>query len=244
MTHQASRSRVARAPDTLAGRIVGVIVYPRRTFGAIAADPRWAGMLLVITVAAVLLMAVVLTTEVGQQAMLDQQVSTMESFGMTVSDERYAAMEAAMPHAASRTALTIAVALPSVLMALAGLLFGVFKFLGGPAASFRQVLAVVVFSSTILLVQQLIAAPLNYARESLSSPTNLTVFLPYLEEGTFLARALGLIDLFHLWWLAVLSIGLSVLYARPTAAIAGGLLAAYALIATGVAAMMGAFGGS
>jgi len=234
----------AGAPRGVTGRLLGIIVSPRKTFTVIAADPRWVGMLTLLTLSVALLAAAVLMTEVGQQAMLDQQVSTMESFGVTVSDERYAAMEAAMPYAAYTSAGTIAVALPLALLGVAGILFGVFKAIGGAGASFRQVFAIVVFSGAILVFQQLFVTPLNYVRESLSSPTNLTVFLPDLEEGTFLARALGLIDLFYVWWLIVLSIGLSVLYKRQTVAIAWRLVAAYVVIAASIAAIMGVFGGS
>jgi hypothetical protein len=224
--------------------MIGVIVSPRKTFAAIAADPRWAAVLTLVTLGAALTVGAVLTTDVGQQALLDQQVSTLESFGVAVSDERYAAMEAGLPNAAYTTAAAIAAGLPLGLLGIAGILFAIIKTPDGARPPFRQVVAIVVFSATVLLVQQLVMAPLNYARESLTSGTNLTVFLPNLEEGTFLARALGLIDFFYVWWLLVLSIGLSVVYRRPTMKLAGGLLAAYAAVAAGVGAILGAFGGS
>ena len=41
----------------------------------------------------------------------------------------------------------------------------------------------------------LFLTPLNYFRESLSSATNLGVFLPFLPEGSFLARLVGMVDL-------------------------------------------------
>ena len=46
----------------------------------------------------------------------------------------------------------------------------------------------------------------------MSSPTNLAVFLPFLDESSFLARLLGSIDLFFIWWMLSLAIGLGVLY--------------------------------
>ena len=149
-----------------------------------------------------------------------------------------------MPYAPYATAGALAVALPTVTLALAGILFALFTALGGGNASFRQVSAIVVFSSAIVVLQQLFVTPLNYARESLSSPTNLSVFLPALDEGTFLARTLGLIDLFYVWWLIVLAVGLGVLYKRRTAPIVWGLFAAYVVIAASVTAIMSVFGGS
>ena len=46
----------------------------------------------------------------------------------------------------------------------------------------------------------------------MSSATNLAVFLPMLDESSFLAKLLGTIDLFLVWWVVVLAIGLGVLY--------------------------------
>jgi hypothetical protein len=86
--------------------------------------------------------------------------------------------------------------------------------------------------------------PLNYARESLSSPTNLAVFAPFLDEGSLAARFLGMIDLFLVWWVVVLAIGLAVLYRRLAGPVAFWLLGADVGIAGVIAVIMRAFAGS
>ena len=53
-----------------------------------------------------------------------------------------------------------------------------------------------------------------------------------------------MIDLFIIWWLIVLAIGLAVLYRRRTQPIAMSLLAIYAVIAVIVAAIMSRLGGA
>jgi hypothetical protein len=53
-----------------------------------------------------------------------------------------------------------------------------------------------------------------------------------------------MIDLFLIWQLFVLAIGLGVLYRRRTQPIAIALFVVYAVIATGIAAIMSRFGGS
>ena len=75
----------------------------------------------------------------------------------------------------------------------------------------------------VTVVQQVFVTPLNFVRESMSSATNLSVFLPMLDESSFLAKFFGTIDLFLIWWVVVLSIGLGVLYRRKTGPIAVGL---------------------
>ena len=65
-----------------------------------------------------------------------------------------------------------------------------------------------------------------------------------LDENSFAARVLGMIDLFWIWYVIVLAIGLAVLYKRRTQPIAIGLLAVYAVIAVCIALIRGMFGGT
>ena len=93
-------------------------------------------------------------------------------------------------------------------------------------------------------MQQLFALPLDYVRETLSSPTNLAVFLPFLDENSFPARLLGSIDLFVIWWSISLAIGLGVLYRKRTGPIATTLLVIYVTIGLVIAAVKTALAGA
>jgi len=66
------------------------------------------------------------------------------------------------------------------------------------------------------------------------------VFLPFLEENSFLARLLGSIDLFQIWGTLSLAIGLGVLYKRRTSPIAWTMLLVYFVIVAAVAAIRSA----
>jgi hypothetical protein len=76
--------------------------------------------------------------------------------------------------------------------------------------------------------------PLSYARGEFAG-ANLGIFVPMLEETGFVAKFLGSIDLFLVWWIVSLSIGIGVLYKRRTGGIATSLLGLYAVIALIVA---------
>jgi hypothetical protein len=108
--------------------------------------------------------------------------------------------------------------------------------LGGDA-TFKQVFAVVCHSGVVLAALSVFTTPLAYVRESLSSATNLGVFLPFLDESSFLARMLGSIDLIFIWWMLSLAIGLGVLYRKRTGPIATTMFAHYAAIAVIIAAI-------
>jgi predicted membrane channel-forming protein YqfA (hemolysin III family) len=93
-------------------------------------------------------------------------------------------------------------------------------------------------------VQQVFVLPLNYFRGSLSSPTNVAAMLPMLPEKSFVTYLLGTIDIFLIWWLTVLAIGLAVLYRRRTQPVAVTLFVIYAVIALCIAGVRSWMGGS
>ena len=64
-----------------------------------------------------------------------------------------------------------------------------------------------------------------------------------LEPGSFLARLVGAIDLFIVWQLMVLAIGVAVLYGTRTGPIVTTFYTLYALIAVGIAVVMSRIGG-
>ena len=241
----AAASAVAGASDSLPARLVGVLFSPQATFAGIVARPRWFGALAVVTLVTCGLMFALISTESGQTAMLDQQVRQSEAFGRTINEQQYAQMEQMLPMMRYFVPVSQLVMIPLVTMVVAGILLAVFNALLGGAASFKQVAAVVAHSGAVTVLQQIFVAPLNYARESMSSATNLGVFVPFLDEGNILARFLGTIDLFIVWWLLVLAIGLAVLYRRKTAPIFWSFMGLYVIIALVIAvAIRGASGGA
>lgn len=236
----AEPSRTAPKGKGLLARVVGVFFSPRATFEDIAARPRVLGVLALGLFVVVIGLYLLLSTEVGQQAWLDQQVQQREAFGQTIPDAQYQGMERIAPYIGYIAAGLYLVFIPIVVVTLAGILLGVFNALLGGDATFKQVLAIVAHAGLITALQTIFALPLDYVRETLSSPTTLGVFVPFLEETNFLARLLGMIDLFQIWWLVVLAIGLGVLYKRRTGPIAVTLLSVYAVIILAIAAVRSA----
>lgn len=218
-------------------RLVGVIFSPRAAFEHIVADPKWLAALVIILVAMGAISFIFMSTEVGREAVLAKQLDGMEAFGMQVTPEVEARLEQGMDRA-KYFSLFNGLFWAVMLAVIAGVLFAVFNATLGGAATFKQVFAVTVYSSVITVVQQLFSTPLAYVRGSLDSSTNLAVLLPMLDDTSFLARLLGTIDLFWIWWFAVLAMGLAVLYRRRTQPILTAFLGIYALIAIGIAAVM------
>ncbi|HXE79688.1 MAG TPA: YIP1 family protein [Vicinamibacterales bacterium] len=230
----------AAEPQGLPSRMIGVLISPAETFRRLIARPRWLDVLLVVTLIPAALWFWFLTTESGQVAFLDQQVRQMESFGQTVTDEAYAGIERSLPYMPYVVGGSTLVFGPIMTLIVAAILFAVFNAGLGGNASFKQVFSFVAHSGVVTMLQVIFTIPLNYVRESMSSPTNLFVFFPMLEEGSAIARFLGIIDLFIIWWIAVLAVGLAVLYRRRTMPIFVGLMATYVGFALIVALVMSA----
>jgi hypothetical protein len=224
---------------SLPARVLGVLTSPRETFADVAARPRWFGMMALVVLVSAVCTGGFLMTEVGQQAYLDNQIEATQRFTGEVSEAQEAGMRQMLPYAAPITAVSMAVFIPLMWAVMAGILFAVFSAALGGTSTFKQVFAVVAHSSAVSVVQQLFVTPLNYVRESMSSATNLAVFLPMLDESSFLARLLGMVDLFLIWWVVLLAIGLGVLFKRKTGPIATGLFIVYGVIAVIVAAFFG-----
>lgn len=229
--------------NTFPARMYGVIRHPRTTFAAILKTPSWAPVLVVTTAITFLCSIGFLRTEVGRQALVDQWERTATAFGQTVDDAGYAHMEDTAASGGFGLLYAVATAFgygPVLVFAVSALLFLVLT----PRHSYSQVLAVVAYAGVILALRQVIATPLNYVRESISSPTTLIQFFSMFDEASPVARFLGVIDLFVVWWIVVLAIGVSVLYGRSTRRLALAFAGAYVALALMAALVMAVSGGT
>ena len=238
MSSTTAPAGVTPAPMNVFARFIGIITAPRATFASVAAHPKILGILLVTIVISAFGAALPMTTDAGKQAAIDRQVQTMESFGRPVDDKMYEAFQkgtAIMPYTTGGGVLIVT---PIIIAIMSGIFFAIYNGAMGGEASFKQIYAVVTHAGVITALGQLFTGPLNYFRGSVSSPTNLGALLPMLEEKSFPGRLIGMVDIFAVWWVFVLAVGLAVLYRRKTQPTAISLFAVYAVIAVCVAAFM------
>lgn len=226
---------------SLLARLNGVVTRPRSTFAAVVTRPRTAGVLALLTLVSFGAMAALLATDVGQVALVDQWERTALAFGQTVDDARYAEMLRLSRYGVLYAAASAVVRGPVAAMALAAVFYGVFSA-RGHRVRFAQTLAIVAHAGVVLALRDVVAAPLNYVRESLASPVTFVSLAGMLDEGSPVARFLALLDLFVVWWLAVLAIGLAVLYqarVRVMVLTLFGLYLGIALLLAGTMALLG-----
>ena len=225
------------------GRIAGVVWCPRATLAALVRQPTWVATWLLILIVWAICGAWLLSSDVGRQALIDERVRVVEAFGGTVTDDEYAALLANPPWWVYFTSGGRLLLTPEVTLLIAVALWATARF-DGASITPSQALSVAVHASIVLLLGQLIATPLHYVRESLTSPLNLAAVLPLMEEGTVPARFFGTLDLFAIWWAALLAMGLSVLTKRRTSRYLVPLAGVYLGFAGLMAAIIAATGGA
>jgi len=226
-----AQTAASAAPSKgLAARALGVLFSPRATYAEIVARPRALGALVAVIVIVAGATSAFLATEVGKNAYIDQALNSMEGFGVKVTDQMMTGIERQAQYAPYVTTLAQLIFVPLVAAIIAGLALAVFNAILGGDGTFKQVFAIVSHSYFVVALGALFSMPLFYVNKSMASPTSLSVFFRMIDEATFLGRLLGGIDLFRIWWIVSLSIGLGVLYKKRTGTIAWSLLGLYFIL--------------
>ena len=230
--------------ESLPARVVGVLRSPGALFRSVIARPAWADVMAVTCAVLVGCGVVFMVTDVGRQALVDQWERAALAFGRNVDDAQYARLQEMSRHGVAYAAARAVATGPILAIGAAAVLYFLLKGPSGGDASFRQTLAVTAHAGVILGVRQLVAAPISYTRETLASPLTMTMFFPMLDESSLAARFLGAIDLFVVWWLVVLAVGIALLYQRPARRTAAAFVGAYVGFAVLLAIAMAVSGGT
>jgi hypothetical protein len=232
------------ASTNVISRYIGIITSPKATFEAAVAAKKWFGMMALTGVLVAIFTALPMTTDAGKQAAIDQQVQSMQSLGIQVNDQMYERLQQSTGRLPYTTAASVLVFTPIMAVIFSGILFAIFNAAMGGEASFKQVLTVVVHAGAVSSLSAMISGTVNYFRGAVSSVANVGALLPMLPEKSFAANLLGTVDIFLIWWLIVLAMGLAVLYKRRTQPIAISLLSVYAVIALVIALVKSRAGGA
>jgi Yip1-like protein len=218
------------APLGLPARIIGILVSPKQTFAAVAASPKWLGIMAITLVIAATCQYVIFSSP-GMQ----DEIFKLMTRNPNMTDQQVATVETILPRIPRVIAGATLILGPLASVIVSGILMLIFSTLMGGSARFKQVYAVVAHAGVVSSLSGILGAALIMAGAPPSGTTppgaNLAIFVPMLEETSFVTRFLGSIDLILVWWLITLSIGLGVLYRRKTGGIATTLLAIYVVIA-------------
>jgi hypothetical protein len=222
-------------------RIADLLWQPRSTMAALVARPQFLLPWLVVLAVWLVPAAWLLSTPVGLQAVVDEQVRMTESFGGRVDDAAYEQLRQSPPWTTYAISGGRALLAPPVTVLVA---FGLMLLarLDGAPLRLPSALSVVVAATVVLALREALMTPVFVLRESITSATNLAALLPSVDEGSVAARFLGTIDVFALWWTWLLALGVSSASGRPARRYLLRLVAVYLGMAALIAGVM-AFGG-
>lgn len=224
-------------------RVTGVLMHPRATMAEVVRHPVFITTWVVVLLAVGICGGLLLSTQVGRQALVDERVRVTEALGGRVDDAAYARLQANPPVSVYLTSGGRLLLTPPITLAVAAGLVALARF-DRTRMTFVTALAIAVHATVVLAVQQVIATPVHYVYESLTSPTNVAGLMRVFDEGSWPARLFGTIDVFGLWWMWLLSVGLAAATAKPARRYVWRLLAVYVGVAALVAAVFAIAGGS
>ncbi len=187
--------------QSVINRIIGVFTSPRPTMDDIVARPSWILPLLI------LIVTVGLSGYFLKDLIVDQALAEMDQAGNMTQEQ----MDAAEPWIERSALIGPAIVSPIIYLILAGVFMFVGNVILGGESKFKIAFSLVCWSGMITLLSSAITIPLMLSRGDMASPTSLA-FLAGEDKKSALFFLFSQIDLFYIWWLAVIGIGFAAAY--------------------------------
>ncbi len=216
---------------SLPRRVLETFVAPRRLFAEVRETVPWMGPLIISVLvgifALLLLPDEIFVAQAQETARLSRRAVTLTSDPATIAQfERL------------RIAMGMMVVRPIVAFMLAGLLVLVFRGVLRGGGEYRQYLSITTHALLITALGALVALPLQILRGDAHAQISLALFTPFLDPNGFVFQLLQGINLFTLWMVMVLALGVSAIDRRRSPAGAATiLLGAYVGIALAAAVL-------
>lgn len=202
------------------GRLAGVITGPGEAFDDIVKGPRWYIPMLLSLLAACTMMFLFMR-HVGVDQMLRKAFENEPRVQQLTPEQRAQAMEQQRKIVPIMMWVGPIVGIPVVTICMAGVLLGVFNLAMGAQFKFKNVFGVVCYSGVVGVLNTILIIVVMFLKPpedfDIQNPTafNLGAFLSQ-ESPKWLQSLLGSFDLFTIWTIVVLAIGLRALDKKRT----------------------------
>src|SRR4051794_16783037 len=235
--------------DSSAGRLIGVLVAPAKTFQSIAARPTWAVALIVLALLGAGI-GQLINARTDQRQMIEKQ---MAKFGQHLSPEELdkAVQRAEHPSPVLRgLSVVTSLVFQTLIYLVPAALFFIFFKLAGSELSFKAAFSTYLYSVVPVAVGILLSIPVVLSRRTIQPVDAMTGRLLasspsfFLPEGTSMALrgALSSFDLFNLWSVVLAVVGYRIV-ARVSTTAAVAAAAVLFLIGMGLRVLAASFMG-
>jgi len=188
-------------------RIIGVLFSPKATFEDINRRPDW----LVPTILIVLVALATTYVFLSHVDMLELVKAQIEKSGRPVPADE--ALQPSLKWTPIISYVSVLIFVPVSLLLISGILLMVFSFMLGAETTYKKIFCANAYASMTSLVKSIIAIPILFVKQptEFGNPadivqSNLGILIDPSNKGL---HALGKsIDLFTLWYLFVLAIGI------------------------------------
>ena len=196
-----------------ASRLTGVFFEPAKTFADVAARPGfWAPLILVIVVS--LAYMVLFGQHVGWERMIRHQTETSSRASQLTPEQRETQIQIGVKFAPVMTYAAILVGVPVVWLIWAAILLGIVKGMMSAQVRLKQVFAIICYASLPGAIMMLLAIAVMFMKPpddfNLQNPLvfNPGAFMDPLTSSKFLYSLATSLDLFRIWTLVLIAIGL------------------------------------
>ncbi|NIA31796.1 MAG: hypothetical protein GWP06_18035 [Actinobacteria bacterium] len=231
----------AQSPQMgLLSRIIGIFTSPGRTAEAIGAKPNW------LVPAIIIILLMLLFTYLAKPVIIQETVTRvqqmMESKGVP-QDQIDTMLNRIQTSMGIRmfAGVTVTTALGIFIWAAVWLFIS--NIVLGAQASYAQMLGINVYRYFITTIGLLIKLPIMLSKQTMNVHFSLATFLPDGQKTTFLYKILMQVELFNIWAIVVLSIGIAVVSKLDTKRVWPWVVLVYVVWYVAQAALGSMFGG-
>jgi hypothetical protein len=194
-------------------RLTGVFFEPAKTFEDVAARPGfWAPLILVIVVSLVYM--ALFGQHVGWERMIRHQTETSARAAQQPPEQREAGIQMAVKIAPIAGYVGVLVGIPLVWLIWSAVLLGIVKGMMSAQVRLKQVFAILCYAGLPGVIMALLAIAVMFMKPpddfNLQNPLvfNPGAFMDPLTTSKFLYSLASALDLFRLWTLVLVAIGL------------------------------------
>jgi hypothetical protein len=194
-------------------RLTGVFFEPAKTFADVAARPNFWAPLILVMVSSLCFMAL-FAQHVGWERMMRRQVETSSRAAQQTPEQREAGIQMGLKIAPIGGFAAILVGVPLGVLIWAAILLGIVKGMMSVPLRLKQVYAIICYASlpgvimTLLIIAGMFKKPPDDLNIQNSLVFNPGAFMDPLTTSKFIYSLASALDLFRLWTLVLIAIGL------------------------------------
>jgi len=230
---EVSAVSLEKEPGVLS-KIIGVFISPRKSFESVDRKPNWVAPVVILLLFSLVASFAIMDVAVSER--MEEQREKMIERGMSPTDAD-AALEKGMAIGKIAGYVFAPVGTVVTLLIVAGVLLFAGNVLLGGESTFKKAFAMYSYASLIGVLGFLLKIPLILQKQTMNVHFSLATFLPADQSKRFVYLLLSKVEIFSLWQLAVVCIGMGVIYHFHTKKAATVVVPLWAVYAIGSAAI-------